>query len=695
MKSDTSIPPLPLPQLYQLAVEHYSAGRLAEAEAVYREILRQRPEIVEVRNDLGVVLAARGQTSEAIEHYRKALAVRPNFPEAWNNLANSFVAGGKLEEAIEAYRKALSSRSKFPQAALNLAGTQRKLGRLNEAIESYQLAITLQPTDAPSFNVLGDVFRQAGRNQEAVGAFERAIALKPGYADAYNNLGGALSALERREEAIEAYRQALSLQPDMVAALYNLATSLQEHGELGEAVKLHLRALELRPDFPEAWANLATAYKYAGQLDESIECHHRALSLKPDPIVADNLLLTIHFHPDYDPRRIREEHDRWNEIYARPLRRHIRPHSNDRSPNCPLKVAFVSPDLRMHPVGRFLLPLFEHHDRRRLEITCYSDAKRLEPFSEVLRSNVNKWRDTSQISDEDFCEVVRADGIDVLVDLAMHLQYNRILAFARKPAPVQVTYLAYCSTTGLETMDYRLSDPYLDPPGMDESVYIEKTVRLARTYWCYPAPAEAPMVGPAPAFKEGHISFGCLNNYAKVTRETLDLWGQLLARVPNSTLTMSSPHGGHRQQAREQLSRYGVDPDRLYFVALTTVENYLAMYQRIDIALDPFPYAGGTTTCDALWMGVPVVSLTGKTAVSRGGLSILSNVGLSEFVAHDPNRYIQIAIELANDLSRLKELRATLRPKMQSSPLMDGPAFARDFEAALRQMWHNWCASGA
>jgi predicted O-linked N-acetylglucosamine transferase (SPINDLY family) len=296
------------------------------------------------------------------------------------------------------------------------------------------------------------------------------------------------------------------------------------------------------------------------------------------------------------------------------------------------------------------------------------------------------------LSDTEAADLIRQDRIDVLVDLTMHMAQNRLLIFARKPAPVQVTYLAYCSTTGLETIDYRLSDPYLDPLGQDESCYSEQTLRLPQTYWCYQMDLPIPEAGPLPAAAAGHITFGCLNNFCKVSEPALAVWTRLLRAMPNSQLLLHAHEGSHRQRLQQRMEREGIESSRVRFVGFKPAEEYFDLYRQIDIALDTFPYGGGTTTCDALWMGVPVVSLVGKTAVGRGGLSILSNVGLPELAARSEDEYVRIASDLASDLPRLSDLRSTLRQRMGQSPLMDAPRFARNMEAAYRQMWRGWCA---
>ena len=402
----------------------------------------------------------------------------------------------------------------------------------------------------------------------------------------------------------------------------------------------------------------------------------------------------IHFMPGCDGPKIAEENRKWNDIYVRPIETpRVTSHGNDRSPDRPLRVGYVSPDIRNHPVGRFFIPLLAHHDRSVVEPYIYHDSTHSDAVTERSRASAAAWRDATPLSDMKLAEQIRADRIDIFVDLTMRMAGNRLLCFARKPAPVQVTYLAYCSTTGLEEMDYRLSDPYLDPPNRDEQWYSEKTVRLPRTYWCYAPAEEAPPPGPLPALENHFITFGSFNTYAKVTPPTWHVWCEILRQVPRSKLLVHAPPGRHRGKARDLLRGHGLNPKRLVFVPTTGTIEYFQQYQQIDLALDPFPYTGGTTTCDALWMGVPVVSLAGDLAVTRGGLSILSNLGLPDLAADSPAKYVQIAVSLANDLQALSQLRATLRQRMARSPLMNPTQFARDVEAAYRWMWRQWCAT--
>jgi predicted O-linked N-acetylglucosamine transferase (SPINDLY family) len=366
-------------------------------------------------------------------------------------------------------------------------------------------------------------------------------------------------------------------------------------------------------------------------------------------------------------------------------------HPNDRSPDRRLRIGYVSPDFSRHPVGRFLLPLLESHDHARFEIFCYASVRAPDAVTDACRAAADTWRDVVGQSDEQVAAIVCRDRIDILVDLTMHMAGNRLLLFARKPAPVQVSYLAYCGATGLTTIDYRLTDPYLDPPGGEQRSGGEQPIRLPETYWCYRSTVLAPPVGPLPALRSGHVTFGCLNNFAKVSGPTLVAWSRLLQTLPESRLLLHARPGSHCDRVRDLVARQGVRPERLGFVDRLAAAEYFRVYGQIDVALDPFPFGGGTTTCDALWMGVPVVSLAGATAVGRSGLSILSNLGRAEWVARDGEQYLRIAVDLAQDLPSLEELRGTLRAQMQASPLMDVPRFARNVEAAYRMMWQRWC----
>jgi predicted O-linked N-acetylglucosamine transferase (SPINDLY family) len=388
---------------------------------------------------------------------------------------------------------------------------------------------------------------------------------------------------------------------------------------------------------------------------------------------------------------IHEELARWNQRHAEPLKKLIQPHANDRDPDRRLRIGYVSPDFRDHVVGRNLLPLLRQHDHGQLEIFCYANVIRFDGLTEQCRRCADGWRSIVGLSDSQTADLIRQDRIDILVDLALHTGGNRLGVFARKPAPVQATFAGYPGSTGLDIIEYRLTDPYLDPPGLNGPRCSETSIHLPDTFWCYDPLGTELAVNALPAQTNGHITFGCLNNFCKVNEHVLRLWAQVLKVIERSRLVVLCPDGSHRQTVLNLLEREGISPDRIELIVGGPRLQYLELYHRIDVGLDTFPYNGHTTGLDSFWMGVPVVTLVGQTAVGRAGLSQLTNLGLPELIAHTPQQYIQIATDLAGDLPRLAEVRRTLRGRMQKSPLMDAPRFARNIEAAYRQMWRNWC----
>jgi predicted O-linked N-acetylglucosamine transferase (SPINDLY family) len=709
-----------------IAVAHHQAGRLDLAEEICRRILAAEPQYADALHLLGVIAHERGQHEVAVVHFRQAAALCLSNAEYANDLGVGLVAAGKTAEAVEAFQRALQLNSRYADAYGNLGKALAELGRLDEAVICYRQAAQLRPDDleaalslgaallgcgeveaaaacyrrstqlkpdsAEAHLGLGTALEGQGNPHDALLSYRRALELKPDYADAYNNLGALLHSGGQTDDAISSHQQAIRLKPDYAEAHCNLGIAFQTLGRHAEAIACYHRALELKPDYAEAHVNLGNARKDQGELRDALDCYRRAMALKPDSAPAhSNLLYTLHFCPDYDSRAIYLAHREWEQQHAAPLAEQQRPHANDRSPDRRLRVGYVSPDFRDHVVGRNLLPLFREHNRQEVEVFCYSDVLTPDHVTAQLRSSAAVWRSIVGLNHEQLADLIRQDAIDVLVDLTLHMAGSRLLAFARKPAPVQVTYLGYCSTTGLNAIDYRLTDPFLELPSGEERLYAEQSICLPETYWCYEPPADAPPVNAPPACEAGHVTFGCLNNFCKVTQPTLVAWCRLLKVVPRSRLLLHAHPGSHRDRVRNFLAEHDVSPERLSFVSFAPIAEYMRLYQQIDIALDPFPCGGGITTCDALWMGVPVVSLVGNTAVGRAGFSILSNVGLPELAARDTEQYVDIAVAMAQDLPRLADLRTTLRDRMRNSPLMDASRFARNVEAAYRAMWCRWC----
>ncbi|HUF71903.1 MAG TPA: tetratricopeptide repeat protein [Gammaproteobacteria bacterium] len=569
-------------------------------------------------------------------------------------------------------------------------------GRLAEAEKGYRLILEAVPEHADSLHLLGVIGLQTGHLEPALDLVQRAVSLRPDGAVYHSNLGQVLERLGRFDDAERAYRMASEVDPGCAEAFNNLGRLLQGEGQLGEA-ESHLRkAIEISPDYAEPHANLGNLLKDRGDLDGAIEAFRRAIELRPDlSMLHSNLLLTLHYHADYSPADLAREHRQWAERHVWPLRSERAPHRNHPDPNRRLKVGYVSPDFRAHAVARFMLPLLENHDRQSVEIYAYSDVARPDEMTDRIRAECDHWHDIGTSGDRQLAASVRSDGIDILVDLAAHSGRNRLLTFARKPAPVQITYLAYCSTTGVDAIDYRLTDRFLDPSSDDEANYSERSIHLPHCYWCYAAPSSSAMPRPVDEGRRGPPTFGCLNNFAKITDATLALWTRLMQRVPEARLLVYARAEPHHIRLRQAWQQAGLSESRLEFVGWQPLEPYLETYRRIDVGLDPFPYTGGTTTCDALWMGVPVVTLAGRTAVSRGGATLLSNVGLPELVAHDEAQYVDIAAALLRDEDRLDVMRRKLRSRLESSPVMDAQRFARDIESVFRNAWQTWCAGPA
>jgi protein O-GlcNAc transferase len=637
--------------------------------------------------ETGNRLYAAGNMQEAVAAYRRAIDIQPNFPDSYNNLANALIRLADFPGAIAAYQNAIRLRPEFSQAHHNLGALLQRMERWPEAAEAYRNAVRIDPKlPADVHNQLGIVLFRARQFRAAVDAFRQAIAINPNFAEALNNLANVYQELQNPVEAIACYRRAAVLRPDSPEIFNNLGNVLKETGQLDYALAAQHRAVVLRPDYADAYNNLANTLKDTRRLDQALACYDSALAINPSHVVAHSgKVYTLHFHPESTPASLAAAHREWNARHAAKVPR-MASHRNTANPDRRLRIGYVSPDFRDHVVGRFLLPLLANHDHRQVELFAYASVTRPDAQVGRFKNHFETWRDVAHLSDEALAELIHSDKIDILVDLTMHMAGSRLLAFARKPAPVQLTYLAYCSTTGLDAMDYRLTDNYLDPPGSSEEWYSEKSLHL-RSYWCYEAPENAPPV----AARSGPITFGCLNNFCKVSNTAVETWGKLMNRIANSRLIIHAHAGTHRSELITKFASMGIADERIEFVGFAPLHEYLNTYARIDIGLDPFPYAGGTTTCDALWMGVPVVSLAGTTAVSRAGRSILTQIGLPGFVAESVDEYIEKAATLAADSDRLKSLRVDLRDRMTNSPLMDATGFARDVERVYRDIWQKWC----
>jgi predicted O-linked N-acetylglucosamine transferase (SPINDLY family) len=675
-----------------LAIQHHRGGRLQAAEQIYRQILQADPNQADALHLLGLIAHQVGKHEVAVEYIERAIALKGNAAIFHNNLGMAYRALRRIPEAVACYRRALELKPDYVEAHNNLGNALKAPGRLDEAVACYRRALELQPGLAEAHNNLGGVFREQGKVDEAVACCRRALELKPAYAEAHNNLGNALKDQGKPDEAIACYRRALELQPDNAETHSNLANTLRAQGKLDEAVACYRRALELKPGFAEAHSNLGSALKDQGMLDEALACYRRALELEPAFAEAhSNLLFTLQYCPGVTPAALAEAHAEFDRRHAAPLRGTIAPCERIPNPRGRLRLGFVSPDLGWHPVGYFLVRVLENLSQEQHDTICYSDRIVKDDLTHRLQAHATQWRDVIGVSHERLAEQIRADRIDILFDLAGHTARNRLLTFARKPAPIQITWAGYVGTTGLNAMDYILADRYEIPPEAERH-YQERVLRMPDGYVCYDPPAYAPPVAPLPALQRGQVTFGCFNNPAKITPQVVEVWARILQRLAGARLVLKSKglsESGVARRFVEMFAAHAIDPGRLELLGHSPRAELLAEYHRIDIALDPFPYNGGLTTCEALWMGVPVITCPGETFASRHSLSHLSNAGLTEAIARDLGEYVERAVALAGDLPRLAVLRAGLRERMAASPLCDGKRFAANLASVLHHVWEQ------
>ena len=677
---------------------HLMLDGLEQAESCCRRAVELVPASADARGQLGQVLAEAGKLEEAAEQFHRVTEIAPGLAAGWMSLARIHQRMEQYTKAEAAIQRAIAIRADTPDAYTVLGDVLAAQNKLDEAINCYRYAIALKP-DAPHPHYqLGVTLVARGDPGAAVPSFRRVIELKPDFTEAYNRLGLALHDIQQFHDAIDVYQKLLVLQNNSAGIYSNLGNCHFSLGRLHEAEDCLRVAMQHKPDSPECWSNLAGVLTAQGKHDEAIDAYYHALELDPDLfLVQSNLLLCLNYAARYTPEEVFEAHRSWALSSEAKVTGQMMSHGNPIDPERRLRIGYVSPDLHAHSVLFFIEPLLMHHDRARYEVICYAEVHKPDAITERLRGYVQGWHNICGLDDAKVAKMIQDDGIDILVDLAGHTGHSRILVFARRPAPVQVTYLGYPNTTGLTAMNYRLTDAWADPPGLTERYHSETLVRVPGGFLCYQPDAGCPPVAALPAPGIGHVTFGSFNNLTKVTPEVVALWAKVLHAVPHSRLILKSKalsDEGMCERYYGLFAAQGIDRDRLDFMGrLASLEEHLAIYGQVDIGLDPFPYNGTTTTCEALWMGVPVITLAGHAHAGRVGVSLMSQLGLDDYIAEDMGDYVARAVRLASDLDALAELRAGLRTRMQGSALCDGPGFTRKLEEAYRGMWRTWCAS--
>lgn len=609
----------------------------------------------------------------------------------------SLVAAGKAAEAIELLQRLCRSVPGNADAWFMLGTLYGNLKHYPQACDCLKRAIELRPQHALSYFNHGTVLRNMGRIDEALTEFTRAQRIEPGRPEILRALAGAQMSLGRIRDAIASYQQCLAHGPADAELYGSLAACQFMVMDLEGAVTSYRQALALMKD-GRFLDGLGAALCQQGRLEEALSAHREALGMSPgNARYHSNFLLSLQYLPDTTPDSILQEHRAWARIYE-PDESPACVFRNSPDPDRRLKIGYVSPDFRTHSVAYFFEWLLCSHNDREVETYCYSATRQRDETTERLQQAASVWRDISSLDDAAFIRQVCSDSIDILVELSGHTAGNRLTAFAARAAPVQVTYLGYPATTGLSRIDYRLTDERADPPGM-EDYYSERLVRIPDCFLCYRPPSMAPAVSPAPLIRNGFVTFGSFNNLAKINERVIALWSDILQAVPDSRLLIKNPSltdAATAARYRAMFEARDIAADRVELLGLVVDQQaHLDTYQHVDIALDTLPYNGTTTTCEALYMGVPVITLAGTTHAGRVGLSLLGNLGLDELVARTPDDYVPCAVSLAMNPERICNLRDTMRDHLQNSVICDADGFAHKFELAYRQMWRAWCARPA
>lgn len=686
-------------ELLKQAMALEQQGQPDQALRHYELAIALMPELARAHFNRGTILLDRGDAQEALEAFTKAKQYKPDSAGVYFNLGAAYARLGHHEAAAAAYNQALYLRPDFAEAEMALGAVLEEQGREEEAVRRYRRALEIEPGYAAAQDKLAYSLLRLDQFNEAAACFRQILARDPENVNALNSFGLILNLKGEFHEAVSQYRLAVKIKPDFLAAHGNLGNVLMDMHKFSDAAQSYHRVLELNPNSADAYNNLGSAFKDLGDLGKALASYRKAMTLKPELLVAhSNLLMVQNYLSEQSPEALVEEARRFGET-ASHLAPPAEPLNNSPTPDKCLRIGFVSADLSAHPVGYFvesILAALATETSGRLELFAYSNSSQSDDVTARIKSHLQDWYPVHDQSDAALAQRIRDDRIDILIDLSGHTGGNRLPVFARKPAPVQISWLGYFATTGLPAIDYLIADPWTLPPEL-ESHFTEKILRLPETRLCFTAPTLELNTAPLPALANGYVTFACFNALPKMNEAVVTLWARILHSVPGSRLHLMASQlneVSNRQTTLERFRAHGIEPNRLLIQEPVPRSKYLQTYQHVDIALDPFPYTGGTTTAESLWMGVPVLTLAGNTFLSRQGVGLLMNTGLPEWIASDADDYVQRAMRHAGDLQNLSKLRAGLRSQVLASPIFDAPRFARHFETALRGTWRRWCEKG-
>ena len=666
--------------------------RKQDSLPAFTKALALLPQDAESHFNLATALKIQGELAAAAQSYRAALAIQPDYEAALANLGNTLRQLGNHHEAVETLRQALDLRPDSAEAHNNLGAALKDSGQLDRAVAHYRQAIALSPTFLNAHYNLANTLKDLGQLDAAIIAYRQTLKLQPNFAEAHSNLGVALQQNNQLTAAMASYRHALQANPNHLESYNNLGAALKQAGQFEQAADNYRHLLAIKPDFAEAWSNLGASLKELGQIEESIACHRRALEIRPDFAEAhDTILYTLNIAENTSIEHRLDEARRYGRMVARKVKQHFTRWLCPLRPER-LRVGLVSGDLRTHAVGFFVDDLLAQIDPSRIELFAYPTCPETDELTERIKPHFAAWHPLYGLNDEAAATRIHADGIHLLIDLSGHTAGNRLPVFAWKPAPVQASWLGYFATTGVAEIDYLLADK-VSVTGAQLGQFTESIWHLPDTKQCLTAPNLDLKVAPSPAVANGYPTFGSFQRLDKIGDRVLAVWAEILSALPEARLRLATKLLGNassREQFASRLRQHHVDLSRVSMGGgIAGRADYLAQYHKVDIMLDTFPYAGTTTTCEALWMGVPTVTLAGETFLSRFGASVVAAAGMNEWVASSEADYIAKAIQYTRQPDYLAKLRSELREQVLASPVFDVPRFARNFEAALWGMWQQ------
>ncbi len=682
---------------FNLAKTLKDIGRLDEAAVAYRRAASIRPDFAGAHNNLGNTLRELGRLEEAAESYLNALRLIPDYAEAYNGLGITYKDLGRLEDAVSSYRHASRIKPDYAETYGNLGNALFELGRLEEAAASYDRALQAAPHYAEAHNGLGATYRKMGRLNDAEASFRQALLIKPGYVEAHGNLGYTLYQLGRLDDAEASYRMAASIEPGNAEAHHSLGHILQKLGRLEEAEARYRRSLSIDPGYARAHGDLGSVLWELGRVDAAEASYRREITINQcDSKARSNHLFAFACSNRYSSQEFFAEARQWEVGILNADERasaHARVFARANRSGRRLRVGYVSADFREHAVSHFIEPVFASHDRRRVEIFAFSAHGKEDAVSNRLRGLVDHWQSIAYMSDESARAHIEEKQIDVLVDLSGHTAHNRLGIFARRAAPVQVHFLGFFATTGLSEMDYWIADQVALPQTEDQ-YYSERIWRLPRVCVAYPGRADAPAIQWQPR-TDGSVCLGSFNQLRKTTQASLRLWAEILHALPSATLMLKTKElelAANRRSIEDAMEGHGIAPDRLELLGATPDwHSHMSLYNRLDIALDPVGNQGGcTTSCEALWMGVPVVTLMGQPIGQRMTTSILDAIEHLEWKADTEREYLDKVVALARNIELRRGLRFAQRARIASSPLCDVAALTASLEDAYEQMFDRW-----